>query len=142
MATAAGIGSLRLLRTNPPFRLLWSARDRFDLKRVMVGCELAQGALVAVIALWLPSMPVLLVLVGLRAVAGQVFQPASRAAVPTLVRDRDLEGANAAVGMGTNGGEALGPLTAALLLPVLDVRGVLLADAALVTAAALRYPRR
>src|SRR5918997_1329137 len=31
--------------------------DRFNLKRVMVLCELAQGALVAVIALTLPSLP-------------------------------------------------------------------------------------
>src|SRR4029450_5135172 len=68
--------------------------------------------------------------VGLRAVAGQVFQPASRAAVPAVVPERDLERANAAVGVATNGGETLGPLGAALLLPVLDVRGVLLVDAA------------
>jgi MFS family permease len=96
----------------------------------MVACELVQGALVVVIALWLPSLPLLLVLVGLRAVAGQVFQPASRAAVPAVVPERDLERANAAVGVATNGGETLGPLVAALLLPLLDVRGVLLVDAA------------
>lgn len=172
-------GSLRLVRTNRPFRLLWTARtvsflgdalslvalmlyvaettgqalavailllvgdfapallgpltgtisDRFDLKRVMVGCELTQAGLIAVIALWLPTLPLLLALVALRAIAGQIFQPASRAAVPGVVRDRDLESANAAIGIGTNGGEALGPLLAALLLPVLDTRGVLLLDA-------------
>jgi MFS family permease len=185
----AGAGSLRLLRANRPFRLLWSARavsflgdslglvalmlhvagttgqalavaalllagdfapallgpltgtvaDRLDRRRVMVGCELVQGALVVAIALWLPSLPLLLVLVGLRAVAGQVFQPASRAAVPALVGERDLERANAAVGVATNGGEALGPLVAAVALPVLGVRGVLLVDAAsfLVSAALL-----
>jgi len=71
----------------------------------------------------------LLVLVGLRAVAGQVFAPASHAALPVLVPDADLESANAAVGIGTNGGEALGPLAVAVLLPVLDVPGVLLLDA-------------
>ena len=53
-----------------------------DRRQVMVGCELVQSALVVVIALWLPSLPLLLVLVGLRAAAAQVFQPASRAAVP------------------------------------------------------------
>jgi MFS family permease len=104
--------------------------DRLDRRRVMAGCELAQGALVVATALWLPSLPLLLVLVGLRAAAGQVFQAASRAAVPAVVAGRDLERANAAIGVGTNGGEALGPLLAALLLPVLDVRGVLLVDAA------------
>lgn len=176
----ARMGSLRLVRANRPFRLLWTARtvsflgdslslvalmlyvaastghalavallllvgdfapallgpltgtisDRFDLKRVLVGCEVAQGALAVMIALWLPSLSLLLVLVALRAIAGQIFQPASRAAVPDVVRDRDLEGANAAIGIGTNGGEALGPLLAAILFPVIGVRGVLLVDAA------------
>ena len=110
--------------------LTGTVADRLDRRRVMVGCELLQGVLVAVTALWLPSLPALLVLVGLRAVAGQVFQPASRAAVPALVPERDLERANAAVGVATNGGETLGPLVAAVLLPVLSVRGVLLVDAA------------
>jgi MFS family permease len=121
--------------------LAGTAADRFDRRRVMVGCELAQAALVAAIALWLPALPLLLVLVGLRALAGQVFQPASRAAVPAVVPDRELEPANAAVGLGTNGGEALGPLAAAVLLPVLEVRGVLLVDAAsfLVSAALLGF---
>ncbi|MFG2001114.1 MFS transporter [Spirillospora sp. NPDC048911] len=177
-----GMGAVRLLRTVPPFRRLWTARaisflgdslslvalmvyvadttgqalavallllvgdfapallgpltgvvaDRFELRRVMIVCELAQAALIAAIALGVTAfpLPVILVLVGLRSIAGQVFQPASRAVVPALVRDRDLEGANAAIGFGTNGGEALGPLLAAVLLPLLDVRGVLLIDAA------------
>jgi MFS family permease len=104
--------------------------DRFDLKQVMVGCELTQAGLVVAIALWLPSLPLLLALVALRAIAGQIFQPASRAAVPAVVGDQDLDSANAAIGIATNGGEALGPLLAALLVPILDTRGVLLLDAA------------
>ena len=121
--------------------LTGTVADRLDRRRVMVGCELVQGALVAAIALWLPALPLLLVLVGLRAVAGQVFQPASRAAVPAVVAEGDLERANAAVGVATNGGETLGPLVAALLLPVLEVRGVLAVDAAsfLISAALLGF---
>ncbi len=111
--------------------------DRFDLKRVMVSCELTQATLMVAIALWLPSLPFLLALVALRAIAGQIFQPASRAAVPAIVRDRDLNRANAVIGLGTNGGEALGPLLAALLLPILDTRGVLLLDAASFLASAI-----
>jgi MFS family permease len=110
--------------------LTGTVADRLDRRRVMLACELVQGALVVAIALWLPSLPLLLALVGLRAVAGQVFQPASRAAVPALVPEPDLERANAAVGVATNGGETLGPLVAAVALPLLDVRGVLLLDAA------------
>src|SRR5918995_1570781 len=85
--------------------LAGTVADRLDRRRGMVACELVQGAPGVVIALWLPSLPLLCVLVGLRAVAGQVFQPASRAAVPAVVPERDLERANAAVGVATNGGE-------------------------------------
>jgi MFS family permease len=120
-----------------PFTGVFS--DRFDPKRVMVACDLTQSLLVALIALTLPSLALLLALVGLRAVAGQVFGPASRAAVPFLVRDRDLEGANSAIGFGTNGSEVLGPLLVAALLPMIGVRGVLLVDSAtfLISAALL-----
>ncbi|WP_202946990.1 MFS transporter [Corallococcus macrosporus] len=104
--------------------------DRFDLKRVMMLCEVVQGALLALIALTLPPLPVLLVLVAARAIAGQVFQPASRAVVPALVRGEDLEAANASVGFGTQAAEALGPLLAAAMFPLVGLRGVLLVDAA------------
>ncbi|NBE94877.1 MFS transporter [Nonomuraea sp. KC401] len=103
--------------------------DRFDLKRVMIACELAQGVVLLLIAVSLPPLPLLLVLVGLRAIGGQVFLPASRAAIPGLVRDKDLETANATLGFGTNAAEALGPLAAAALLPFVGIRGVLLVDA-------------
>ncbi|TDD12328.1 MFS transporter [Nonomuraea deserti] len=103
--------------------------DRFDLKRVMIVCELAQGVVLLLIAVSLPPLPLLLVLVGLRAIGGQVFLPASRAAIPELVRDKDLETANATLGFGTNAAEALGPLAAAALLPFVGIRGVLLVDA-------------
>lgn len=111
--------------------------DRFDLKRVMVVCEILQGALLVLIALTLPPLPVLLALVGCRAVAGQVFQPASRAAVPALVRGRDLEAANSTLGFGTNSAEVFGPFLAAALLPLVGVRGVLLVDAASFLASAV-----
>lgn len=115
--------------------------DRFDLRRVMIGCELGQAVAVVVIAVALPPLPVLLTLVALRAVAAQVFTPASRAAVPALVPDRQLEPANSALGFGANGTEALGPVVAAALLPLVGSRGVLLVDVAtfLVSAVLLAF---
>lgn len=104
--------------------------DRFDLRRVMIACELAQGVLLILITLSLNNLPLLLVFVGLRAVAGQVFLPASRSAVPALIADRDLPVANSTLGLGTNGAEAIGPLLAAALFPLVGVQGVLLVDAA------------
>ncbi|SDF82315.1 Predicted arabinose efflux permease, MFS family [Lentzea fradiae] len=103
--------------------------DRFDRRTVMIVCEVAQAALLAVIAFTLPPLPVLLLLVGLRAVVGQVFVPASRAAVPSLVADRDLGQANTALGLGSNSADVFGPFLAAVLLTFLDTRGVLLVDA-------------
>jgi MFS family permease len=104
--------------------------DRFDLRRVMIVCELLQAVAVAVIALTLPALPLyaLLALVALRSVAAQVFLPASRAAVPALVPDDRLERVNSALGFGTNGMEALGPFVAAALLPLIGISGVLAVD--------------
>ncbi len=107
----------------------------------MIVCELVQAGLLAAIALSLPPLPLLLVLVGVRAVAGHVFLPASRAAVATIVPQRDQAAANSALGLATNGGEALGPLVAAALFPLVGVRGVLLVDAATFLLSALLLVR-
>jgi MFS family permease len=104
--------------------------DRLGKRAVMVSCELAQGAIIAVIALALPGLALLLVLVALQACVASVFQPASRSAVPRLVADSDLERANAAIGFGTNGMDGFAPLAGAALLAWLSVRDLLLLDTA------------
>lgn len=104
--------------------------DRFDLKRVMITCEVVQGALMLLIALSLPPLPLLLALVAARSIASHVFMPASRSAIPAMVSVRQLETANSTIGFGTNCAEAFGPLLAAAMLPFLGIRGVLLVDAA------------
>jgi MFS family permease len=113
--------------------------DRFDLRRVMVVCELGQAALMLAVALLLPPLPLLVVLVAARSTLATIFQPASRSAVPAFVASENLPRANAALGAGTHGLDVLGPALAAGLLPFLGVRGLLLVDAAsfLVSAALL-----
>ncbi|MER7244416.1 MFS transporter [Kribbella sp. NPDC000426] len=103
--------------------------DRFDLKRVMVVCDLVQGVLTVAMGVLLPPLPVLLVMVAVRGVTATVFQASSRSAMPGLVKDEELEAANSALGAGTYGLEAVGPLIAAGLFLVTDVRGILLIDA-------------
>ena len=110
--------------------------DRWDRRAVMVTCELAQGALVAVIAVTLPALPLLLALVAAQSCVAAVFQPASRSAVPSLVPDADLERANAAIGFGTNGMDSFAPLAGAALLAWLSVRALLFVDAATFAASA------
>jgi MFS family permease len=104
--------------------------DRLDRARLMVGCELTQGGIVALIALTTPPLPLLLGLVALRTLVASAFQPASRAAVPSLVADADLQTANTALGLGTHGFDLLGPLLAAALVPFLGVEELILVDAA------------
>ena len=118
--------------------------DRYGLRRVMVGCEVAQGLLVLAIAAALPPLPILLVLVAVRGIGATTFTAASRSAVPRVVEDEDLEAANAALGVGTYGLEALGPLVAAALFALTDIRGVLLVDVATFAVSAVllaRLPR-
>jgi len=111
--------------------------DRFDRRLVMISCELIQGALVAVIALALPTLPVLLALVAVQSCVAAVFQPASRSAIQGLVADADLERANAAIGFGTHGMDGFAPLAGAALLAWLSIRGLLLLDAGTFAAAAI-----
>lgn len=111
--------------------------DRVDRKRLMVGCDLAQGAIITSIALVdMPIVP-LLALVAVRSTLGSLFQPASRSSVPDLVRERDLETANAVIGFGTHGFDLIGPLLGAALLPLIGVRGMLFVDAATFLVSAL-----
>jgi hypothetical protein len=110
----------------------------------MILLEVGQAAATAAMALWLPALPVLLALFLVRAVLGQVFQPATRAAVPGLVGELDLTSANVALGFGENGLTLAGPLLAAALLVVTGIRGLLFIDAASFCVSAfllLRLPR-
>ena len=118
--------------------------DRFDARRLMIACELVQAATVGVLALTLPPLPALLALVALRSVAAQIGQSAARAALPSLLDGPRLGAANAALGLGSNGMEAVGPLVAAALLPLVGISGVLALDAGsfVVSAALLAAPAR
>ena len=104
--------------------------DRWDRRTVMVGCEIAQGVIVAAIAFRLPALPLLLALVALQSCVAAVFQPASRSVIPSVVADADLERANAAIGSGTYGIDAFAPLAAATLLVWLSIRSLLFVDVA------------
>jgi MFS family permease len=115
--------------------------DRVDRKRLMIASELAQGAIITIIALVTMPLAALLALVAARSTLAGLFQPASRSAVTDLVpRDR-LEGANAALGLGTHGFDLVGPLVGAVLLPFIGLRGMLLVDAASFVGSALLLTR-
>jgi MFS family permease len=115
--------------------------DRLDRRSAMIVCELAQGAIIALIALISLPLPLLLLLVALQSTVSQIFAAALRSSVPALVDDNDLESANAALGLGTTGLELLGPLLASVLLPFLSLSALLLVDAATFVISALLLVR-
>ena len=108
--------------------LTGAVADRAPLKTLLVSCELVSGALVLALAT-LPPLPVMIALAGALGVVSGIIGPAARRAVPLYVADAGLEGANAAIGVGTNGVEAIGPVVAGALLLVTDVPSLLVIDA-------------
>ena len=109
--------------------LLGVVAGRLPVRIALVGCELGQAAAIGAIALFRPPLALVFLLVAAQSLVGAVFQAASRAVVPDLVGDADLETANALLGFGTNGLEVLGPVLAALFIAVFNPRGALALDA-------------
>ncbi|MFI7544051.1 MFS transporter [Actinoplanes sp. NPDC049599] len=114
----AALGLLLIAATAP--RLLGPAlgalADRFDQRRIIVVCDLAQALLYVVIALLAPPLPVLLALVAAAATAATAFTPAGRSLLPRLVGKDRLGTANAQLAVGVNLGFAAGPALGGLLL--------------------------
>ncbi|MEY2421400.1 MAG: hypothetical protein QOI95_1467 [Acidimicrobiaceae bacterium] len=102
--------------------------DRFEHRSTMVLCEVAQALTVGTIVLLQPVAAPLFVVVAVQSQFASAFRAATRSAVADLVDDDDLEAANALIGAGTHGLEALGPLLAAVLLQFMTPRGVLGVD--------------
>jgi MFS family permease len=103
--------------------------DRLERRRLLIICELGQALAIGAFVIAEPPLGVLLLLVAIGGVLATLFQAAARSAVPDLVADEDLEHANALIGGGTFGLEALGPLLAAALLPFMSPLGLLALDA-------------
>ena len=111
--------------------------DRVDMRRLMIVCEMLQAVAVIGIAISLRTLAIVFVLVFTRSVLASTIGPATRSAVPRIVADVDLEAANAALGFGTFGFEAVGAALAAALVPLIGTRGALLVDAATFVVSAL-----
>ncbi len=104
--------------------------DRFDQRSVLRLCEVGRAAIVAVIALTLPPLPLLALLVAANGLLATTLRPAGRSVLPALVEPDDLGRANAAVATGANLGLALGPFLGGAMTSLIGVPGALLVDAA------------
>jgi len=110
--------------------------DRVDLRTLMVGCDLGQAILYALVAT-LPSFGLLIALVALATVLQTSYGPARTAIVPDLVEPEELIPANALLGTATNLYVAIGPLVGGLLFAAVGASGGLLINAATFLGSAL-----
>jgi MFS family permease len=84
--------------------------DRFDRRRVMVAADLAAGVVSLSMAATSRHAAVLVVLLGVSSIAQAPFEPASAAAMPSLVADELVGRANALVAATSSAAYLLGPL--------------------------------
>jgi MFS family permease len=103
--------------------------DRLDPRRLMIACDLGNSVVIASIAIFLPSYPILVALIAASSAMTALFLPSGKAAVPKLVPARDLTAANALLGSSTNLSYAIGPLLGALIFAGPGVRAAFLVDA-------------
>lgn len=129
--TGSAVATVLVAESLPPLLSPWlgAIADRSDGRRLLVACTLAQGAVVAALALLLPGIAGLFVLALLRPTFAAIAQPAVGAAVPTLVDDHDLPAANSLLGGGRELGSIIGPALAGVLFAALGARWVLAVDA-------------
>src|SRR5207237_103318 len=98
--TGTAVGVLLLAASLPRLLspLAGTIADRGDRRLLLVAAEMAQGVVVGVVLVWLPSLPVLFALLLLKALLVTIAEPAGHRAVPALVGDADLVAANALLG--------------------------------------------
>ncbi len=129
---AAAVALLLIAGTAPRLfgPALGALADRYDQRRVIVVCDVAQAAAYLAIAALAPSLPVLLGLVAAAATAATAFTPAGRSLLPRLVAKDRLGAANAQLAVGVNAGFAAGPALGGLLLTGFGLTATLLLNAA------------
>lgn len=128
--------------------LLGAVVDRFDRKRLMLGSDVAQALVIAVI-------PVLAIAGVLRvadiyavtfvqSTLGIIFNCGEFAAIPSLVGERELVTANARIMATNNAGQILGPGLAGALVAFMPVADLLFVDAGsfLISSGCLALVRR
>ena len=113
--------------------LLGAVVDRFDRKRLMLGSDIAQALVIAVIPV-LAIGGVLRVadiyaVTFVQSTLGIIFDCGEFAAIPSLVGEQELVTANARIMAANNAGQILGPALAGALVAFVPVAGLLFVDA-------------
>ncbi|HEX5927998.1 MAG TPA: MFS transporter [Solirubrobacterales bacterium] len=135
--TGAAVSALLIAETVPQLLgpLVGGIADRLDLRRVMIGADIGQACLFALLAL-APPFAALLALSALTSLLRTTYAPARTAAVPHLVPEQELLVANGLTGTAFNLYVAIGPLIGGLLFALGGLTLPLLANAATFLASA------
>jgi len=130
--TGIAVGSLLLVQAIPRFLgpVAGTVADRVEQRALMIACDVTNAALFGAIALWTPSLPILLVLAGLSSCVDTLFSPAGRSALPALVPRESLLQANALLGTSFNLQLAIGPMIGGAIVLALGTSGALAANTA------------
>jgi MFS family permease len=138
---ATAVGGLLLAETLP---MLLSTHagviaDRFERRRLMVGCQLGQALIFAIVTLWLPPYAALLALLLVASFLGTLLRSTTQVAVHSVVPDDQLQPANGMLGMALWGSMMLGPAIGGALAGLAGARVALAVDTGtfLVSAATL-----
>jgi predicted MFS family arabinose efflux permease len=138
------VGWLLLASTAPRLLgpVLGALADRFDQRRLMVGCDLAQAGAYLLLAALAPALPAILGLTAVGTALATAFTPAGRCLVPRMVGMDRLAAANAQLAAAVNTGIAAGPAVGGLLFATIGLPGTLLVNAAtfVLSAALLAAP--
>jgi MFS family permease len=138
---ATAVGGL-LLAESLPMLLSTHAgviADRFERRRLMIGCQLGQAIIFAAVTVWLPPYAALLALLVLASLLGTLLRATTQVAVQATVPDDQLQPANALLGIALWGSVMLGPAIGGALAGLAGPRVALAVDTAtfLVSAATL-----
>jgi len=117
--------------------------DRWALRRVLVGTQVAQGVLVLVVPLAAAvdalSAPLVLAVMPTLALLNQLVYPAQTAALPRIVDDDELVGANSAFSLAYQGTETVFNAVGGTLVALVGAVSLFLVDAVTFAVAATLF---
>lgn len=142
--SATAVGGLLLAESLPQLLSAHAGAlvDRVaNRRRLMIGAQLGQGCILAVITLWLPPYAALLALLVLVSLLGTIVRAAAQTVMPMLVPDEDLLAANAIAGTAQHVSFILGPALGGALAGLAGPRAALALDTATFIVSALTLLR-
>ena len=92
--------------------------DRFDRRAVLIGADVAAACVAAAMAATATRPAALVVLLGVSSIAQAPFEPASAAALPSVVAPEDVPRANSLIAATSSAGYLVGPLLGGAVLAI------------------------